>query len=146
MRDLFIALGVPLAVLAAALAPVYLASDNVEPGYEEHARRLRTQASHWSDIRPGWPRIVELEPLAGPDSPDAVGGTVEWLGPFAVPVLEVAVGPRSGDSERHSWPAALAWGAPPGRRPGATGLHPLEEHPHMTTSPRSPKVLSPNSS
>ena len=109
MRDLLIALGIPLAFLIAAFTPVYLASNHVQPGYEEHARRLRTQASHWSDLRPGWPHIVELEPQAGTDSPDAVTGTIEWLGPFAVPVLKVTLAPRSGQATHHTWQAILAW-------------------------------------
>ena len=109
MRDLLIGLGLPLVVLAAALLPVALAEDHTPPGYEEHARRLKTQASLVSDVRPGRARVQELRPLGGEESPDAVEGTVRWVGPFGVTVLEVEIEGRSGRSSPRPLPAALAW-------------------------------------
>ncbi len=110
MPHLLFGLGVPCALLVAALLPAALADDRTPPRYEEHAHRLKTAASHSSDIRPGSARVRELQPLAGAESPDAVEGRVRWVGPFGMPMVDVRVTERTTDSQVYLWRIALAWG------------------------------------
>lgn len=110
MRNVLFGLGVPTAVLVTALLPAVLAEDHTPPGYEEHARRLETQAKHSSDLRPGFARVQELRPLEGVDSPDAVEGRVRWVGPFGATMLDVRIADRSSQSHHHPWQLLIAWG------------------------------------
>lgn len=110
MRNVLFSLGVPTAILVTALLPAVLAEDHTPPGYEEHARRLKTQASHSSDLRPGFARVQDLRPVGGEDSPDAVEGTVRWVGPFGATMLEVRVTDRATESQLHQWRMVFVWG------------------------------------
>ena len=109
MRNVALGIGLPLVLLGAAFLPVAMAEEHVSAGYEEHARRLKTQASHSSDVRLGWARVTTLIPLAGEDSPDAVEGEVRWVGPFGVTVLNVEIAGRSSQSDPSPIAAAMAW-------------------------------------
>ncbi len=99
----------PLAMLIAALAPMYGKPSGVADGDEEHARRLIGQASVMSDLRPGR-AVVRSMVITDREKLYAAQGTVEWVGPFGITVLEVEVAERSQRSSPYPVRATAAWG------------------------------------